>query len=109
MDYGHLVECVEAKGGENIKDNGDSWSGATRTDNVKKAVCNGALLKTLYPNYIYSVYFNQPPKKDSNSDLMLQAALQHKLVDNVYFVANGVRTAMMIETEKLFFTESCNA
>ena len=73
------IDCyVECKGGRK-KDT----AGALRTDNVKKAVANGALLKSIYPNARYIGYFSAPPKPGSSSDLMIQVALKAKFFDEV--------------------------
>lgn len=92
VDWGDIIECVEAKGGEKIKDNGDSWSGAARTDNVKKAICNGSLLKAAYPEHKYTVYFNQPPKNGSSSYLMLKCALRSGIIDKVIILSNNTES-----------------
>ena len=81
-------EFVEVKGGENVKLNGDSWSGATRTDNVKKAICNGALLKSFKDDARYTIYFNQPPKTDSGSHRMIEHAKSAKFVDEVIILTS---------------------
>ncbi len=82
-DYGSITEYVEAKGG---RSGGKKRPGAERTDNVKKAVCNGALLKAYDPNTYYVVYFSAPPKPNSYSDAMIKTALDVGYVDEVRYL-----------------------
>ena len=77
------VECGEAKGG---LPGPNKRPGAERTDNVKKAICNGALLQTLYPGVIYVVYFSAEPKPNSSSEAMINAALQGGFVSEVRYL-----------------------
>jgi hypothetical protein len=77
------TEYVEAKGG---KIGGKKRPGAQRTDNVKKAVCNGALLKHLYRSAYYVIYFSAPPKPNSYSDNMIKTALEAGYVDEVRYL-----------------------
>lgn len=75
-------EYVEAKGGNP----GDGKRpGAKRTDNVKKAIANGALIKTGNDIY-YVVYFSAKPDPDSYSDQMIKTALKHKIIDEVRYI-----------------------
>lgn len=74
---------VEAKGGR--KDD-KKRPGAQRTDNVKKAIANGALIKSKYPDTNYIVYFSAKPITNSYSDQMIDAALCHKLIDEVRYI-----------------------
>ena len=74
---------VEAKGGR--KDD-KKRPGAQRTDNVKKAVANGALIKTTYPEINYVVYFSAKPITNSYSDQMIDTALCHKIIDEVRYI-----------------------
>lgn len=74
---------IEAKGGR--KDD-KKRPGAQRTDNVKKAVANGALIKTMYPDIKYVVYFSAKPITNSYSDQMIDAALCHKIIDEVIYI-----------------------
>jgi hypothetical protein len=74
---------VEAKGGER----GDKKRpGAQRTDNVKKAIANGALIKAAYPNAVFVIYFSELPKKNSSSDKMLKNAIRAGYVDAVRYL-----------------------
>ena len=73
----HYIEC---KGGKN------KTPGAERTDNVKKALANGALLKTIQPNARYIGYFSFPPKPNSRSHYMIEAALKAKYFDEVHYI-----------------------
>ena len=77
------TEYVEAKGG---KTGGKKRPGAQRTDNVKKALCNGALLKHLYRSAYYVIYFSAPPKPNSYSDNMIKTALEAGYVDEVRYL-----------------------
>lgn len=79
-----IVEYGEAKGGKfGIK----KRPGAKRTDNVKKAICNGALLKSKDSSLRYVVYFSDYPKKDSSSDQMIKAALAANFIDEVRYLS----------------------
>lgn len=74
---------IEAKGGVE----GDKKRpGAKRTDNVKKAIANGALLKKIKPNSHYIVYFSSKPYQDSSSDRMINAALKYEIIDEVKYI-----------------------
>jgi Holliday junction resolvase-like predicted endonuclease len=73
----------EAKGG---RSGGKKRPGAKRTDNVKKAICNGALLKVKYPNLKYVLYFSSKPKKGSSSDEMIITAISAGFVDEVRYL-----------------------
>jgi hypothetical protein len=77
------TEYVEAKGGN---PGGKKRPGAQRTDNVKKAVCNGALLKHLYKSAYYVIYFSAPPKPNSYSHNMILTALEAGYVDEVRYL-----------------------
>ncbi len=69
---------IEAKGGER----GDKKRpGAKRTDSVKKAIANGALIKAEYPKVRYIVYFSDLPKHGSSSHKMIKKALAAGYVD----------------------------
>jgi Holliday junction resolvase-like predicted endonuclease len=78
-----IVEYVEAKGG---RSGGKKRPGAERTDNVKKAICNGALLKSYDPSACYVIYFSAPPKPNSYSDAMINTALNSGYVDEVRYL-----------------------
>ena len=82
-DLPDRTEYVEAKGG---RTGGKKRPGAQRTDNVKKAVCNGALLKHLYRSAYYVIYFSAPPKPNSYSDNMIKTALEAGYVDEVRYL-----------------------
>lgn len=74
---------IEAKGGYN----GDKKRpGARRTDSVKKAIANGALLKAVNPEAHYTVYFSSKPKEGGSSDQMINTALQAKFIDEVIYL-----------------------
>jgi hypothetical protein len=75
-------EYVEAKGG-NVGEG--KRPGAQRTDNVKKAIANGALIKTFNDIY-YVVYFSAKPEVGSYSDEMINTALKHKIIDEVRYL-----------------------
>lgn len=74
---------VEAKGGNS---GGSKRPGAQRTDNVKKAIANGSLIKAFYPNAQFVVYFSDLPKKNSSSDKMLKKAIQAGYIDSVRYI-----------------------
>jgi hypothetical protein len=76
------TEYVEAKGG--LSGEGKR-PGAQRTDNVKKAIANGALIKTSNVLY-YVVYFSAKPEPGSYSDNMIKTALKHKIIDEVRYL-----------------------
>lgn len=75
-------EYVEAKGG---KAGDGKRPGAQRTDNVKKAIANGSLIKTSNTLY-YVVYFSAEPEPGSYSDKMIKTALKHKIIDEVRYI-----------------------
>ena len=80
---GEQCEYVECKGGVE----GDKKRpGAKRTDNVKKAIANGAIMKTIYETMYYVVYFSDTPYPGSYSDQMLNLALKHKIIDEVRYL-----------------------
>jgi hypothetical protein len=76
---------VEAKGGES---GGNKKPGAKRTDNVKKAIANGALIKAEYPDVQFVVYFSELPKHGSSSHKMLKSAIRHGHIDAVRYLIN---------------------
>lgn len=78
-----IVEYGEAKGG---KSGGKKRPGAERTDNVKKAICNGALLKAKYPEAKYVIYFSSKPKSGNSSDEMINTAIDAGFVDEVRYL-----------------------
>ena len=75
-------EYVEAKGGNPGE---GKRPGATRTDNVKKAVANGSLIKTIHDIY-YVVYFSAEPEPGSYSDIMINTALKNKIINEVRYI-----------------------
>ena len=77
------VEAGEAKGG---RPGEKKRPGAVRTDSVKKAICNGALLNQIYPDMRYVVYFSAPPKENSRSDTMLQVALEAGFISEIRYL-----------------------
>jgi hypothetical protein len=76
------TEYIEAKGG--VAGEGKR-PGAQRTDNVKKAIANGALIKT-YNTLYYVVYFSAKPEPGSYSDNMIKIALKNKIIDEVRYL-----------------------
>lgn len=78
-------EYIEAKGG---KVGEGKRPGAQRTDNVKKAIANGALIKTFNDIY-YVVYFSAKPEVGSYSDEMINLALKHKIIDEVRYIQHA--------------------
>ena len=76
---------VECKGGES---GGSKRPGAQRTDNVKKAVANGALIKSVFPDSNYIVYFSALPTPGSSSDIMLKVAMSSGFIDEVVFITD---------------------
>jgi hypothetical protein len=76
------TEYVEAKGGAAGE---GKRPGAQRTDNVKKAIANGSLIKT-YNTIYYVVYFSAKPDTGSYSDKMINLALKHKIIDEVRYL-----------------------
>lgn len=79
------IEHVEAKGG---RDEDKKRPGAQRTDNVKKAIANGSLIKAVYPDIYYVVYFSAKPITKSYSAEMIDTALCHKIIDEVRYITN---------------------
>ena len=75
-------EYIEAKGGNAGE---GKRPGAQRTDNVKKAIANGALIKTFNDIY-YVVYFSAKPEEGSYSDQMINVALKYKIIDEVRYL-----------------------
>jgi hypothetical protein len=69
---------IEAKGGERGE---KKRPGAKRTDNVKKAIANGALIKADNPKIKYIVYFSDLPKHGSSSPKMIKKAIAAGYVD----------------------------
>lgn len=74
---------IEAKGGETGP---SKRPGARRTDNVKKAVANGALIKASYPDVQFLIYFSELPKFGSSSHKMIKNAVRAGYVDGVRYL-----------------------
>ena len=74
---------IEAKGGE---DGEGKRPGARRTDNVKKAIANGALIKAEYPDVQFMVYFSELPKYGSSSHKMIKGAIKAGYIDAVRYL-----------------------
>ena len=80
---GVTIEYIEAKGGLS----GDKKRpGAQRTDSVKKAIANGALLKSVNPDAYFVIYFSAEPTPGSSSDKMIQNAINAGYVDDVRYI-----------------------
>lgn len=77
------LEFVECKGGR--KGLGKR-PGAKRTDNVKKAIANAALIKVHYPNIYYVTYFSAKPKVGSYSEEMINTAIDSGIIDEVRYI-----------------------
>ena len=77
------VECGEAKGG---RPGPKKRPGAERTDNVKKAIANGAILQHVIPDLKYVVYFSAPPKEGSSSETMIMHALDAGFISEVRYL-----------------------
>jgi hypothetical protein len=77
-----LVEYVEAKGG---LDGDGKRPGAKRTDNVKKAIANGALIQTVDIGAYYVVYFSAEPNEGYATE-MIDTALKHDIIDEVRYL-----------------------
>jgi hypothetical protein len=80
---------IEAKGGN---DGDKKRPGAKRTDSVKKAIANGALIKAVKPDAHYKVYFSSLPILNSSSDIMIKVALNAKIIDEVVYIENPLYT-----------------
>lgn len=78
---------VEAKGGEA---GGKKRPGAKRTDNVKKAVCNGALIKAEMPDAQFIIYFSDLPVHGKSSHKMIKNAIKAGYVDAVRYLISMV-------------------
>ena len=78
-------EAGECKGGKPGK---KKRPGAERTDNVKKAIANGALFKTMFKRMKFIVYFSAKPKAGSASEAMTQTALANNLIDEVRYITS---------------------
>jgi len=80
---GDVVLHVEAKGG---KPGSGKRPGAERTDNVKKAIANGALINFADPAAEYIIYFSAPPKPGSSSEEMIDTAIAAGFVTEVRYL-----------------------
>lgn len=80
---GERYEYVECKGG---KQGDGKRPGAKRTDNVKKAIANGSLMKKVYETMYYVVYFSDTPDPGSYSDEMINIALKYNIIDEVRYL-----------------------
>jgi hypothetical protein len=80
---GFRFEYVECKGG---KEGEGKRPGAKRTDNVKKAIANGSIMKKVYDSMYYVVYFSDTPEPGSYSDEMINIALKYKIIDEVRYL-----------------------
>jgi|LakMenEpi03Aug12_release.lakeMendotaPanAssembly.Ray.scaffolds.fasta_scaffold183326_4 hypothetical protein len=87
-DFRGTQVYVEAKGG--LQGEGKR-PGAKRTDNVKKAIANAALIKSRYPETQYIVYFSDLPKYGSSSHKMLKTAVRAGFIDSVRYLIDIVR------------------
>ena len=74
---------IEAKGGES---GNKKRPGARRTDSVKKAIANGALIKAAYPEAQFLVYFSELPKFGSSSHKMIKNAVLAGYIDGVRYL-----------------------
>lgn len=79
------IEFVESKGGK-VADG--KRPGAQRTDNVKKAIANAALVKAVSPSTYFVVYFSAKPFTSSSSAKMIEVALCHKIIDEVRYLTD---------------------
>jgi hypothetical protein len=86
---------IEAKGG---LDGDKKRPGAKRTDSVKKAIANGALLKAVYKNAYYVVYFSSKPIPGSSSDKMINIAKKSGIIDDVIYLEQEIETLWKQET-----------
>jgi hypothetical protein len=78
-----LRKYAQAKGG---KPGEGKKPGAVRTDNVKKAIADGFLLKSSIPNSWYTVYFSEKPKEGSCSEAMINTAISTGIIDEVCYI-----------------------
>lgn len=90
-----LIEYVEAKGG---LDGINKRPGAKRTDNIKKAIANGALIKAVRPEIYYVVYFSSTPS-EGYAMQMIDTALKYKIIDEVRYLTMPQKTINDIKRE----------
>jgi hypothetical protein len=76
---------VEAKGGYQGE---GKRPGAKRTDNVKKAIANAALVKSEFPDCKYVIYFSDTPVYGKSSYKMIKAAIKAGFVDQVIYLVS---------------------
>jgi len=88
------VEYVESKGGNAGE---KKRPGAKRTDNVKKAIANAALIKARYPDIKYVIYFSAHQDPRTYSDEMIKTAIEFGLVDEVRYMLSLVEVASDID------------
>ena len=92
-------EYVEAKGG---KSGDKKRPGAKRTDNVKKSIANGALIKAIYKDIKYVVYFSANPEPKSYSAEMIDTALNFKFQYSMLEVLMVCTISNEMNTCKIF-------
>lgn len=91
-------EYIEAKGGKR----GDGKRpGAQRTDNVKKAIANAALIKAVDPDVYFVVYFSAKPTTGSSSDKMIRTALCYKIINEVRYITDKELISKQLDLFKL--------
>jgi len=78
-----LNKYIECKGGNSGP---GKRPGAKRTDNVKKAIANGALLKATNPDAYYIVYFSSKPVPNTSAEEMINTALLVGFLDEVHYL-----------------------
>lgn len=93
-----IVEYVESKGG---RAESGKRPGAQRTDNVKKAIANGALIKAKYPDAYFVVYFSAKPITGSSSAEMIDAALCHNIINEVRYITDRELSSTQLDLFKL--------
>lgn len=90
-DFAYMIRntqvYVEAKGGFQGK---GKRPGAKRTDNVKKAIANAALVKSEFPDVKYIIYFSDLPVHGKSSHKMLKAAVKAGFVDQVIYLIDVI-------------------
>ena len=80
---GDIQVYVEAKGGSDGK---GKRPGAKRTDNVKKAIANAALVKAVYPDCKYVLYFSDLPNHGKSAYKMLKTSVKAGYVDKIVYL-----------------------
>ena len=79
---------AECKGGR---------GGAERTDNVKKAIASGPLIKKKYPESKFILFFSKQPKKNSASYNMIKHYMESGYVDDVVYLCPSVDKTSSLE------------